>query len=153
MQLNLRNTGYVVNGKSYFEKEVDETYTVPKVMLEDELWNRIRLAPDKLPTGSVQLIPGTQSARLRHKRLDPITADITLANYAGTAFSGDSLQAYSIDYKSDKRQLLIVFENKFPYRIVGWEETYATKDKLLTSRAVLQQNHPNGIIGNRKSAC
>lgn len=139
IQLNLRSTGYAVSGRSYFEKEVAEDYTVAKVMLEDELWNRIRLAPDKLPTGSVQLIPGTQAARLRHQRLDPQTAEVALSAYSGTAFKGDSLQTYDIDYKSDKRKLSIIFENKFPYRIVGWEETYATKNKVLTSRAVLQQ--------------
>nr|WP_293833907.1 hypothetical protein [uncultured Arsenicibacter sp.] len=139
IQLNLRSTGYAVSGRSYFENEVAEDYTVAKVMLEDELWNRIRLAPDKLPTGSVQLVPGTQAARLRHQRLDPQTAEVALSAYSGTAFKGDSLQTYDIDYKSDKRKLSIIFENKFPYRIVGWEETYATKNKVLTSRAVLQQ--------------
>ncbi len=139
MQLNLRTTGYTVSGRSYFENEATEEYTVAKVMLEDELWNRIRLAPDKLPTGSVQLIPGTQAARLRHKRLDPLTAEVSLSAYSGSTFKGGSLQTYDIDYKSDKRKLSIIFENKFPYRIVGWEETYASKEKVLTSRAVLQQ--------------
>lgn len=139
MQLNFRQNGYTISGRSYFEEEVAEDYRVDKVMLEDELWNRIRLAPNQLPTGKTALIPGTQSARLRHQRLNPIQADITKEAYTGTTFTGDSLQAYTVDYKEDKRKLLIVFENKFPYRIVGWEETYASKGKLLTSKAVLQQ--------------
>lgn len=139
IQLNLRNTNYQISGRSYFEQEVEEDYQVSKIMLEDELWNRIRLAPDKLPTGTVKLIPGTQSARLRHQRLDPIQADIEKKPYDGTAFIGDSLQAYSVDYKENGRKLLIVFENKFPHHIVGWEETYASKGKMLLSRAVLQK--------------
>lgn len=139
LQMNYKNGGYSVSGRSYFEQEVAEDYETGRVMLEDELWNRIRLAPDQLPTGSVQLIPGTQSARLRHKKLEPLTADISLTNYTGTAFTGQSPQAYAIDYKTDGRKLLIVFENAFPHRILGWEETYATKGKQLTSRAVLQK--------------
>jgi hypothetical protein len=34
---------------------------------------------------------------------------------------------------------MIVFEQKFPHKIVGWEETYKSKDNLLTSRAVLEK--------------
>ncbi len=139
VQLNLRDNAYQVSGQSYFEKEVAENYTVPNVWLEDELWNRIRLTPDKLPTGEVTLIPGTMSARLRHKRLDPLPAEAQLAPYAGTQFRGDSLQTYTVNYKTDGRTLLIAFEKAFPHQIVGWEETYTSKGKRLTSRAILQK--------------
>lgn len=139
LQLNLRNNTYQVSGRSYFEQEVAEDYSVEKALLEDELWNRIRLAPDKLPTGNVTLIPGTMSARLRHKRLDPLPATATLTDYTGNAFAGNKLRAYSVEYANDGRRLMLVFESAFPHRIVGWEETYATKNKPLTSRAVLQR--------------
>lgn len=139
MQLNYRNNGYQVSGKSYFEKEVDEDYTVGKALLEDELWNRIRLNPDKLPTGEVQLIPGTMAARLRHKRLDPLLAKTKLVPYEGVLYPGKQLKAYTVEYPTDDRVLTIVFEGAFPHKIAGWEETYRSKDKLLTSRAVLQK--------------
>lgn len=139
VQLNYRNNGYDVMGKSYFEKEVDEDYTVPKAMLEDELWNRIRLNPDKLPTGDVQLIPGTMAARLRHKRLDPLPATLKLSAYEGVLYPGKQLKSYTIEYPTDDRTLIIIFESQFPHKIAGWEETYKSKDNLLTSRAVLKK--------------
>lgn len=139
MQLNLRTMGYAVSSRSYFEKEATEDYQVGVTWLEDELWNRIRLAPDKLPTGEVSIIPSSVSGRLRHRKLDPLPATAQLGPYSGNAFAGAGLQAYTLTYTGDGTRLMIVFEKAFPHRIVGWEETYKQKDKLLTSRAVLQK--------------
>ena len=138
-QINYRDAGYQVSGKSYFENEVDEQYTVAKVMLEDELWNRIRIGPDKLPTGEFQLIPGTMAARLRHKRLEPLSVKGTLDDYKGILFPGTFLKAYTLEYHTDDRTLVVVFENRFPYKIVGWKETYKSRNALLTSTAVLKK--------------
>ena len=139
LQINYRNNAYQIGGKSYVESEVDEAYEVPKVMLEDELWNRIRLNPDKLPTGEIQLIPGSMATRLRHQRLDPLAAKLTLTNYEGILYPGKGLKAYTIQYPTDNRTLVLIFEGLFPHKIVGWEETYKSKDNLLTSRAVLEK--------------
>ncbi|QJW91706.1 hypothetical protein HNV11_21140 [Spirosoma taeanense] len=138
IQLNYQNNGYQVAGKSYFEKEVNEAYSVAKTWLEDELWNRIRLDPDKLPVGEIQLIPGTMAARLRHKQLEPLLAQTKLDTYKGVLYPGKFLKAYRIQYPTDDRTLMIVFEGQFPHKIVGWEETYKSKDNVLTSRAVLK---------------
>lgn len=139
LQLNYATNAYHVDSKSYFENEVAEEYEVEKTMLEDELWNRIRLAPDKLPVGETRLITGTITARLRHKRLDPLMVNIKLANYEGVLFPGKLLKSYTVQYPTDDRTLMIVFESAFPHKIVGWEETYKSKDNLLTSRAVLKK--------------
>jgi hypothetical protein len=139
LQLNHAANAYRVDGKSYFEKEVAENYEVDKTLLEDELWNRIRLNPEKLPVGETRLIPGTIAARLRHKRLDPLPAKAKLTAYEGVLFPGKLLRSYTIQYPTDDRTLMIVFEQKFPHKIVGWEETYKSKDNLLTSRAVLEK--------------
>ncbi len=136
-QVNYRNNGYAVSGKSYFEKIVDEDYTVEKAMLEDELWNRIRLDPAKLPIGDVRLIPGTMAARLRHKTLEPLPATTKLDDYLGVLYPGQFLRAYTVEYPTDNRTLVIVFEGRFPHKIVGWADTYRSRDSLLTSRAVL----------------
>ncbi len=138
LQIDYGNNGYQIDGRSYLEKEVHDAYSVPKVMLEDELWNRIRLDPGKLPTGSIKLIPGTMTARLRHKRLDPLDATAKLDDYEGVLFPGRNLKAYRLEYPTDERNLMIVFEYVFPYKIVGWTETYTSNDNLLTSRAVLR---------------
>ncbi len=146
VQLNYRNNAYTVTGRSYFEAEATEDYTVAKTLLEDELWNRIRLDPARLPIGEVEVIPGTQAARLRHKRLDPLPATATLDTARGRAWAttyrpaapGKCL-AYSLDYEADARQLSIYFDETFPHRILGWEDTYLTKTKRLTTRAILQK--------------
>jgi len=139
IQLNYRNNGYEITGKSYFENEASEEYTVGKAMLEDELWNRIRLNPETLPTGDIQLIPGTMSARLRHKQLEPLPAKLRIENYEGVLYPGKYLKSYTIEYPTDDRNLVIVFESQFPHKIMGWRETYKSKDNLLTSRAVLKK--------------
>ncbi len=138
-QLNYASNGYHIDGKSYFEKEVAENYDVEKTLLEDELWNRIRLDPTKLPVGETRMIPGTMAARLRHKRLDPLLVNAKLADYDGVLFPGKQLKSYTVQYPTDDRTLMIVFEQPFPHKIVGWEETYKSKDNLLTSRAVLKK--------------
>ena len=136
-QINYRNNGYTVSGKSYFEQIVDEDYTLEKATLEDELWNRIRLDPAKLPIGDVRLIPGTMTARLRHKTLDPLPATTKLDDYLGVLYPGKFLRAYTVEYPTDNRTLVIVFEKLFPHKIVGWSDTYRSRDSLLTSRAIL----------------
>lgn len=139
LQINYANDAYHVEGRSYFEKEVAEEYEVEKTMLEDELWNRIRLSPDKLPVGETRMIPGTMAARLRHKRLNPLLVKAKLADYEGILFPGKLLKSYTVQYPTDDRTLMIVFEQNVPHKIVGWEETYKSKDNLLTSRAVLKK--------------
>ncbi|GAB3036494.1 hypothetical protein [Spirosoma pulveris] len=139
LQLNYRTNEYQATGQSYVEQEADEAYTVPKALLEDELWNRIRIAPDKLPIGEIQLIPGTMNARLRHRKLEPLAAKVKLEPYEGVLYPGKLLKAYVIEYPTDDRSLRIVFEGEFPHKIVGWAETYPSKDNLLTTRAVLKK--------------
>ncbi len=139
LQINYHDNAYQVRSQSYIEKEVDDKYTIAKVMFEDELWNRIRLNPGKLPVGELQLISGTMAARLRHKKIEPLPAKATLANYEGILYPGNFLKSYTIEYPTDDRTLVIIFENQFPHKIVGWEETYDTNDNLLTSHAVLKK--------------
>ena len=139
LQLNYATNGYHVDGRSYFENEVAENYDIEKTLLEDELWNRIRLDPTKLPVGESRMIPGTMAARLRHKRLDALVVNAKLADYDGVLFPGKQLKSYTVQYPTDDRTLMIVFEQLFPHKIVGWEETYKSKDNLLTSRAVLKK--------------
>jgi hypothetical protein len=39
--------------------------------------------------------------------------------------------------------LSIFFEKEFPHQIVGWKETYKTKEKILSSKAVLKATIQN----------
>jgi hypothetical protein len=131
-QLNLRNGRYSGLLRSYFEDEGDRSFDFSEAWLEDELWTRIRLAPDTLPQGNVSIVPGLQYARLWHREVRPETARATLRTY------GDE-SVYALEYSAIQRKLSIRFERKFPYKIVSWEETQPGAfdgTPLLTTKAV-----------------
>lgn len=145
LQLNYQQNGYRVIGKSYFEDEVDEDCHVDNAILEDELWSKIRLLPiEQLPQGSLLMIPSLTSLRLMHKKVQPELAKLSLEPYKGdSTFKGKNLMDYKINFPESKRDLRIIFENDFPHQIVGWEETYESRKKILTSRAVLKATIQN----------
>lgn len=136
MQLNLRERDYRFRGFSYFESEGDEEKNLPKGILEDELWTRIRLNPQSLPAGEVKILPSTFYLRLRHRNNEPQMANVKLESIASSDFSSQSHQKYSIEYAD--RSLMIFFEKDFPHTILGWEETHLSgfgNPKKLTTRA------------------
>ncbi len=135
-QLNHRDAGYEVSAFSYFEQEGDQHFNLPSVVLEDELWTRIRLAPDALPTGKLTVVPGTMTARLRHIPLAATEATATLSDLDS---AGTALRRFTLTYPSTSRTLSILFERAFPHAIVGWDETYpdgfGPQPKVLTTTA------------------
>ena len=131
-QLNWRDDAYQAEQRSYFESEGDRHFTAGNAMLEDEVWTRIRLAPDQLATGETRMIPGGLNARLRHRMQQPEKVIATLEDR-------DDLKIYTLEYPAMNRTLRITFEAAFPYRIQGWEETgesgWGADAKRLTTRA------------------
>lgn len=124
MQVNWEEDGYRTTLHSYFEKEADQVTKAPHAILEDELYNRIRIHPDGLPTGDLTILPSTMYVRLRHHPFEPVQAQATLHNYEGTDFTGEQLQAYRLVFPDHDRTLEIVFEKEAPYRIAGWTDRY-----------------------------
>ena len=116
LQLNLRDGRYIGSGFSYFESEGDREFSLPLTYLEDEIWTRIRLDPESLPTGELQMIPGTLFQRLRHVDESPETviADRSSDGVAAT---------YRLVYPSLERTLTIKFDETFPHGILEWSET------------------------------
>ncbi|MCW5520477.1 septum formation inhibitor Maf [Aureitalea sp. L0-47] len=115
MQLNNREE-YEFTGHSYFESEGDQNLNLPKTWLEDEIWNRIRINPEELPTGDIEMIPSFEFLRLRHKEARAYEATASFKQ-------GDSLSIYEIRYPSLGRDLVIYFNSSFPFEIEKWEET------------------------------
>ena len=124
MQLNWRDNAYQAQIRSYFEQEHDQNLSVSGAVLEDELFNRIRLNPAALPTGQVQMVPSLSILRLLHQPFQIENTEASLAAYTGDEFAGADLQAYRVRFPRTNRTLEIVFENKTPYHIAGWSETY-----------------------------
>jgi len=130
-QLNLQSYKYKVLLKSYFETEGDQEYQIEQAMLEDEIWNLIRIAPMTLPIGDIQLIPNTATARLRHTTLDVENAFATLNEDE----INKKLMTYTVEFTESQRTLSIHYHKKFPHEIEGWTETYIDNGKELSTTA------------------
>jgi len=128
-QMNLQHKNYVITSHSYFEKEGDETLNLKVTFLEDELWNRIRLDPQTLPFGEVEIIPGLFFSRLNHIDMASEKAICKKEEAAETII-------YTIFYPLHKRTLAIEFEKAFPHRINGWTETQEQNGKTYTTIAI-----------------
>ena len=132
-QLNLRGNQYNGLLRSYFMREGDLDFSLESALLEDEVWNQIRLDPDALPTGTIKMIPGMQFLRLRHREfaVEKVTASLNPSE-------DGKLMKYKLDYQGFNRVLEISFEKNSPNKIVGWEETSGGgRDGQLTTRATL----------------
>jgi hypothetical protein len=145
-QANLHNNKYEVQWNSYFEDEGDQHASFDLCIPEDELWNLVRIAPDRLPVGEQRVLPGSLYTRMTHIPFAVQTANITLKEDA-------EAKIYSIDYTTQKHTINIRFEKTFPYKILGWEETFPGFDgKFLTTTATLNKtlltdywNHHNNV--------
>ena len=138
-QINMDEKAYRYEHRSYFESEGDESYKLEQVMLEDEIWNRIRIAPESLPAGNIEIIPSTFFSRLRHIELKKTTARATL----GDDPENPALSVYTLQYHTPDRTLKIHFQKAFPHEIQSWEETYVSgfgkAAETLTTKATLKE--------------
>ncbi len=143
LQLNLKEHAYHLSGYSYFETEGDVNRDIKKTLLEDEVWNIIRLNPEKLPIGDVTVIPATFISRLTRDALTNKKAKATLQPSDNEQFAGDSLLVYELNYSEPDRSLRIYFEKEFPYEIMGWEDTYKEMTTKATKRKSMQLDYWN----------
>lgn len=122
-QLN-NKAQFEILSHSYFENEADQNFKINKAILENELWTMLRINPKTLPIGNLQIIPSLGFIQLRHKRIRPYNALVTLTN-------GN----YTINYPELNRVVSIKFNPKFPYDILSWEESFNSGSKILTTKA------------------
>ena len=121
IQLNNKKN-FEVMSHSYFEGEADQKISLPKTWLENEIWNMIRIAPDELPMGEIDIIPSFEFTRMRHVNVSAVKA-------TASSTSADGLTTYTLDYPELNRSIAITYSSEFPYEIERWEE-----------------KHPNGLI-------
>lgn len=113
-QINNRSK-FEINSHSYFESEADQSLELDKNILENELWNKIRINPENLPVGKHKVIPSLESIRLSHSKLKPYDAILTLTKKG-------AVSTYTINYPELKRTLEINFETEFPHTIESWSD-------------------------------
>lgn len=126
-QLNNRNQ-FEIKSHSYFQGEADQNFNLEKTWTENELFTKLRIDPNSLPIGSIEIIPSLEYLRLRHQEIKAYTATASLQN-----------GAYTLTYPELERSLKIDFNTQFPYDILGWEETtqsgFGASAKVLTTKA------------------
>jgi hypothetical protein len=128
-QLNNR-AKFEVASHSYFESEADQELQLDKAVLENEIWNKIRINPENLLQGNFNMIPSLEFSRLTHKELKSYRATASLTN-------NGKQQTYEVNYPELKRTLKINFSTQFPYTIESWSDSftsgYGANAKTLTS--------------------
>lgn len=115
-QLNNRER-FEVSSFSYFESEGDQRLELDKVALENEIWTRIRINPENLPVGELEMLPALDYLRLLHKPVKAYRVSARLQQ------NGDHYD-YRLVYPELDRILEITFTADFPHSIESWEETY-----------------------------
>ncbi len=137
-QVNKKGNDYTSKSYSYFQSEGDTDVSLKDALLEDALWTTIRLNPDALPQGDIDIYPGTQFLRLKHapNKIQKATAKIN--SHKDMSLSDKSLSQYVLEYKNIARKLTITYEADFPHNILAWEETSPNviDGSSVTTRAV-----------------
>jgi hypothetical protein len=116
-QLNNRDE-FEVQAFSYFESEGDQDVRLAKTLLENEIWTKIRIAPEELPQGDIEIIPALEYIRLKHIPFQAYKAKAKLLEKEA------GLTTYTIKYPDLMRTLEIQFSSSFPYEIESWTESY-----------------------------
>ena len=139
-QLKLSGNNYNWQLHSYFEKEGEQDKKIDNVLLEDELWNHIRINPSTLPQGKVALLPGLFWQRLSHSEMQKEEAVLSLTKADTFFIKDDAAQLYTIHYPAAQRTIQIYFQSDFPHEILGWQESYpdgfGNNKKILTTKAI-----------------
>ncbi|MES2519461.1 MAG: hypothetical protein V4585_15210 [Bacteroidota bacterium] len=134
LKLQIAPKSYAVTIEGNLIKKGEEHIALSKTNIEDEIWAKIRLNPEALPKGEIEIIPSLSYWNTIHKIPEVLSATAELKGYEGREFIGKKLKIYSLNYPDLKRNLSIIFEGDFPFQIVGWQE----------------ENEGKVVIGRRK---
>lgn len=134
-QLNKTENGWRVELRSYFQNEGDRDFTLINTLLEDSIWLKLRLAPERLPTGTLQIVPGGVYTRFAHQ---PIRGERATAERT----EDGKLSRYVIRYEDIERELHISYDTEFPHIIRNWKEVEpdGTTKAVLTHR-IMNSNY------------
>jgi hypothetical protein len=141
LQANWKGYRYETQQYSYVEEEGDTETKLINTWLEDEIWTKIRIAPDMLPIGKIKMVPSAFYLRLTHTALKVYEALTTIKEQ-------DGQYHYTIQYPELGRTMEINFEKVFPHKIFGWKETYGKNETTTAtfSKSLLidywNHNHP-----------
>ena len=121
LELSQIPKSYEIESYNTFKEKTKKHFILERKNLEDELWAKIRMNPNDLPTGDIEIIPSFAYWQSVRKSPNVYEAKAVLKDYLGTEFTGKKLKIYSLEYPDLKRNFSIVFEGDFPFEIVGWK--------------------------------
>ncbi|MEM9052557.1 MAG: septum formation inhibitor Maf [Bacteroidota bacterium] len=112
--------------RSYFQSEGDKDKSLDATYTEDDIWNRIRLEPQTLPLGKIEMVPSMEYLRLKHKELKAYRCEANLYLQVNDSESGDEeFYSYQLSYPELDRKLEVICESRFPFKVLGWKETWS----------------------------
>lgn len=117
MQFNNAGDEYDVTLHSYFQSEGNRDFTVPNVMLENQIPVQLRIDPQAMPTGELMIIPSAEYLRLKHIETKAYSATASIREM-------EDGYVYSIRYADLNRIIAFKTEKAFPYKILSWMERY-----------------------------
>jgi hypothetical protein len=129
-QMNLRGNHYNIKSHSHFEQDGDQLLTVKKTLLEDELWNIIRLDHQNLPIGNIEILPGLLFSRLYHTNIKNQRA-------LAVKKEDELSYTYTVTLAKQEHKLTIEFEKKFPHKITQWKEEWNAQNRSMQTIAML----------------
>ena len=135
-QLNYSQNAYDYQLHSYFENEVDTEARIKNAISEEEIFTKLKMNPDLLPNGEFNLIPSQITSRFLHLYPGSFKSSARKEEYTGEAYKAAIVLI--IDTPELSRSLRIIFENKMPYTILEWTETYSNKNSITSARLVKQ---------------
>ncbi len=110
---------YLFVGRDSVEPEKEIHKSTEKGDLEDEIWAKIRMNPDALPQGAIEMIPSLGYWNKIHQSPSAQEVKAGLKGMEGNP----KLKIYSLNYPELKRKLDIVFEANFPYQIMEFRDS------------------------------
>ena len=136
LQFNREEKGYREKRFSYFGDVGDREKLLQEknLLLEDDLFNLLRMGPNVLPEGEYNFIPGSFFLRLSHEKESPRAARLKY-------LSGEANPKCVLEYLHLPRTLTIDFEANFPYRILGWTEEN-DKETLVKASLIKSARRP-----------
>ena len=127
VQLNNRNN-FEITSHSYFQGDADMDFNLDKAVLENEIWTQLRIDPKSIETGLQQVIPSLEYSKLKHVDLKAYDAEVSQQNNSGNLVT-------TVSYPTLNRTLKIIQNEKFPFEITSWEETYIDGRTEMTTMA------------------
>ncbi len=125
-----------ITTNSYFQGE-SESISLDKSLLEDDVWSRIRLHPNKLPEGEGSMVPSFFYLRLNHQETKSYNCKFE------KDVVNDSVSMYKISYPELDRSLTINYKDEYPHQIISWTENHwsgfgSNRTQLTTSGELMK---------------